>query len=324
MIRSLLACVLLAPLLPPAADGPVGPRGAPLEQDPQRVITWRGCGISKKAFMAHAAEVYEQRTGVRVELSGGGAALGIQAAGEGAADFGGTCRRCLTDGPEGELELVLTQVAWDALAVVVHPSNPVDGLTRDQLVRVLRGEVTNWSELGGEDRPLLVVARKGKSSGVGYMVRVQMLGDPDFDFGKRTLRLESSGPVEKLVEKSAGAIAITGVSSARLRELKLLELDGGAPTAEDIATGTYPYYRPLYLAHAPELDPEQARFRSWILGEEGQAAVAEEGTVTLAQGVALTGTFAHYGDTSLVTNHAELMEAWEAWRREHEAKGVER
>ena len=90
MIRSLLACVLLAPLLPPAADGPVGPRGAPLEQDPQRVITWRGCGISKKAFMAHAAEVYEQRTGVRVELSGGGAALGIQAAGEGAADFGGT------------------------------------------------------------------------------------------------------------------------------------------------------------------------------------------------------------------------------------------
>lgn len=270
--------------------------------------------------MAHAAKVYEAKTGVKVQLLGGGATLGIQAVGEGAADFGGTCRHCIATADDGELPLALTLVAWDALTVIVHPSNPVDELTVGQLRGVLEGKVTNWKELGGEDRPILVVARKGKTSGVGYMLRELILGEADFEFGPRTLRLESSGPVEKLVERSPGAIAISGVSSARLRALKLLRLGGVEPTQEQIAKGKYPYYRPLYIAHAPNLEGPAADFRMWLLGPRGQAAVAEMGTVTLEAGLGLVGSFKAFGDRSRITNLASL-EARLADRRHAEESG---
>jgi len=289
-------------------------------EDDQRVLTWRGCGISKKAFMEHAAQVYQQETGVIVSLSGGGATLGIQAAAEGGADFGGTCRHCLEVEGECEMPLALTLVAWDALAVIAHPSNPVDGITVDQLKRVLTQQVTNWNELGGPDLPIVVVARKGKTSGVGAMLREQILNDSEFEFGPRVLRLQSSGPVEELVESVPGALAVTGISSARRRSVKALALDGAVPDAKQIASGRYPYYRPLYLAHAPELTGEQALFRNWLLGACGQAAVADAGTVNLAAGLRLMGSFRAFGAVEQITNHDALMKRWKVLKAELAAR----
>lgn len=280
-----------------------------LEQG-SRTLTWRGCGISKKAFMTEAAAAYEEETGVEIRLSGGGATLGIQAAGEGGSDFGGTCRHCLVAEREDKLQLALTLVAWDALAVIAHKSNPVDDITVAQLKDVLTQDITNWSELGGPDMPIIVVARKGKTSGVGAMLREQILNDPAFEFGPRALRLQSSGPVEKLVESVAGAIAVTGISSGRKRDVKALKLDGAYPNAANIGSGEYPYSRPLYLAHAPKLEGEAELFRQWLLGPKGQAVVTEAGTVNLEDGLPLMGSFKAFGDRKQITNFEDLMLRW--------------
>jgi phosphate transport system substrate-binding protein len=277
-----------------------------VDDDPH--LVWRGCSVSKIAFMEAAAVAYEKETGVEVQLSGGGATLGIEAAGSGAAELGGTCRACLPTRNECEEGLRLGVVAWDALVVIVHPDNPVENITKDQLSEVLKQNITNWQQLGGSDDNIVVVARRGKISGVGYSTRALILGDTGSDYGKTVVRLNSSGPVEKLIERQPQSIAITGISSAKQRNVKVLSIDGQAPTVENISNGAYPYFRPLYIAFKPELNQEAGRFVEWILGDRGQAIVKAQGAVTLAQGVGLAAKYAHFGDTSLIHNYESLME----------------
>jgi phosphate transport system substrate-binding protein len=269
-------------------------------------LKWRGCGISKAAFMEACAEQYAKETGVEIQLSGGGATLGIEAAGTGGADLGGTCRAPQASLNEERPGLKLAVVAWDALVAVVHPSTEIENITTDQLKQVLQQKITNWKDLGGPDARIFVVARRGKISGVGYSTRLLIMGNPDADYGKTVVRLNSSGPVEKFVEKTPGAIAITGVSSAKRRELKLLKIDGHAPTVKEIASGAYPYYRPLFVAFKSGLDSRTDKFVEWLLSDRGQGIIEEQGTVTLAQGALLANRYEHYGNTSLIVNFEAL------------------
>lgn len=257
--------------------------------------------------MERCAQVYSEETGVRIRLTGGGATLGIEAAGQGGADFGGTCRACLTSRNEDKMPLALTVVAWDALAVVVHPDNPLETITPKQLKGVLQQQITDWSELGGEPGRIITIARKGKTSGVGYMTRKLIFGDAEADYGKHVIRLQSSGPVEELLEETVSGIAVTGISSAKLRKLKVLKVGGVEPTMSNIATGKYPYFRPLYLAHPKQLTAEQQHFLDWLLGAYGQQVVHDQGTVNLSHGYQLALKYMHWGESVTVTNKDSLI-----------------
>src|SRR5688572_26058227 len=101
-------------------------------------LIWRGCGVSKEAFMKACAQAYQKETGIAVQLSGGGATLGIEAVADDGADLGGTCRACLRSLNEDKLPVKLAVVAWDALVAVVHPDNPVSNITHGQLKKVLQ------------------------------------------------------------------------------------------------------------------------------------------------------------------------------------------
>jgi phosphate transport system substrate-binding protein len=118
--------------------------------------------------------------------------------------------------------------------------------------------------------------------------------------------LNSSGPVEKFVEKTPGAIAITGISSAKRREVRLLKIDGRAPTAKRIIAGEYPYYRPLYVAFKPGIDSRTDAFVEWLLDDEGQGIIEAQGTITLAQGALLAARYQHYRNPSLIVNFEAL------------------
>ncbi len=279
----------------------------PLRADQSQVLVWRGCSVAKVAFMERCAAAYEQETGIQVRLSGGGATLGIEAAGSGGADLGGTCRACLKRLNEDLLGVKLAIVAWDALVVVVHPDNPVENITREQLRQVLQQKITNWQALGGRDEKIVVVARREKTAGVDYSMCVMILGDPDFTFGRTAVLLSSTGPVEELVAEQPRAIAVTGVSSAQKRKLKILAIDGYKPTPENIADGTYPYFRPLYLAYKPE-NAKAKQFVDWMISDRGQQIVAAEGTVTLAQGAGLAARYRYYEDVRQITNYATLID----------------
>ncbi len=266
-------------------------------------LNWTGCGITKKAFMAEAAAVYEKQTGKKIALSGGGASLGIRKAASGEAHIGGSCRPCKPDLTDEEQGVRMTHVAWDALVVMVHPNNPVDSLTTAQLRGIFKGEIRNWKEVGGSDEPIVVVARRGKVNGVGYMARKMIFGDEKASFYKRTIRLKSSGPVEKKVEETENAIALSGVSSARKRQVKLLSLDGGEPTKDNIASGSYPLFRPLFLMTKGEPSGDVKDFLDWLLTEDGQQLISEQQTVNLAEGASLFSKFNYWEHTDLIVNY---------------------
>lgn len=96
----------------------------PVIADQQAPLRWVGCGISKKAYMVALAEAYEKKTGVKIDLEGGGATRGIREVAASTADIGGSCRRRIF-GAEAERSVTQVPVAWDALVVIVNKNNPV-------------------------------------------------------------------------------------------------------------------------------------------------------------------------------------------------------
>jgi len=266
-------------------------------------LIWRGCGITKKAFMAEAANAYKKKTGKIIKISGGGATLGIRTAAAGKADIGGSCRPAKPDISDLEKGVYMTLVGWDALVVMVNPENPVDSLTVDQVYRIMTGEIKNWNEVGGTNDPILVVVRTGKMSGVGYMARKMLFDDPRANFYRRAINLQSSGPVEAKVETRKNAIGISGVSSAKRRKVKLVALDGKAPTKENVASGSYPFYRPLFLMTKGKPQGEIKAFLDYILSPQGQKVVSDQGTVNVAEGAVLMKKYKYWEHTDLVLNY---------------------
>jgi phosphate transport system substrate-binding protein len=213
-------------------------------------LNWVGCGISKKSYMNRLAVAYQKQRGTEINVQGGGATKGIRDVASKAADLGGACRYHLPDN-ELEQKTAFEPVAWDALAIIVHKDNPVDNVSMAQVRQIYSGEITNWKQLGGRNTPIRLFARKGNISGVGYSIRSQIFYDVSKVFAATQL-FKSSGPLEKAVETDVDAIAITGVSSARLRHVKILSLDDKQPDYASIKSGNYKLYRPLYITYNPE------------------------------------------------------------------------
>ncbi|GAB4343241.1 MAG: hypothetical protein Kow0089_18870 [Desulfobulbaceae bacterium] len=275
-------------------------------------LRWTGCGITRKAFMIEAARAYLGKTGTVITLSGGGATKGIRDPNKGFADLGGSCRPALTTRfPKEEGDVYMTLVAWDALVPIVNASNPASDLTRAQLRDIFLGRITNWKEVGGDDRPIVVVARAGKISGVGYMTRKILFNDPEVEYTSSAIFLASSGPVEKRVMNDPQAIAITGISSAQkmLREgkpIKVLSLDGLRADVASISSGAYFAFRPLYLMTKGAPTGLRKEFLDWLTSDEGQEVVERAGTVSLRQGKGLKEKFRYWENTDRILNFASL------------------
>lgn len=250
-------------------------------------LSYSGCGITKKAFMEELAKAFQDKTGVTIDISGGGATKGITNASTGTTDLGGGCRHRLA-GPEEE-NAQQVHVAWDALVAIVHPENPVSNLSSEQLRSVLTGNTQTWSAIGGDASVLIsVAARSGKISGVGRMTRELIFGDTAMDYASNAIIYRSSGPLEEAIESSRSMIGVSGVSSARKRKVKMLTIDGVAPTYENIANGSYPYVRPLFIYLGASPTPEAQDFVDFARSPQGQAVIRSQGTVTLADGAALS------------------------------------
>lgn len=254
-----------------------------------KTLHWAGCGITKKAFMKELAEAYERIYGVHFELEGGGATKGIRRVHNREVDIGGSCRNKIP-GVAEERAVRMSPVAWDALVVMVHPDNPVSNITLRQLKEVYEGKITNWKELGGNDAPIDLLVRKSKISGVGKTLRDLIWANPDQKF-KGTEEFPSSGPLEKAVESRPNALGVSGISSARKRDVKLLSLEGKAPTYENIKNGEYLLYRPLYITYMPRNNPklkEIKRFIAFAHSRQGREIIRAQGVVPYLDATGLT------------------------------------
>ena len=258
------------------------------------VIHWAGCGITKKAFMAELAAAYEKKTGIKIDLQGGGATRGIRDTALLKIDMGGTCRMTLPDQDQLEFRTLLHPVAWDALAIIVHKSNPVENLTTEQVKDIYKGKITNWKQVGGENKPIDLYVRKGKISGVGYAIRQYLFQNSSEVFVSDNA-VKSSGPLEKAIENSSNAIGITGISSARKRDVKILAFDGKTPTYENVKSGKYGLYRPLYLVTSPAPSKLVSDFISFAQSAEGKQIIRDNKTVPYTDALNLMGKLLVYG-----------------------------
>jgi phosphate transport system substrate-binding protein len=261
------------------------------------VIHWAGCGITKKAFMGELAKAYTRKTGIKIDLAGGGATRGIRDTVNLKVDMGGSCRMTLPETDRVELHASLHPVAWDALAVITNTTNPVNNLTMDQIKKIYKGRIRNWKQLGGRDAPINLYIRRGTISGVGYAIRQYIFKNSnerfyvaDKDFVKR-----SSGPLEKAVVADPNGVAITGISSARKRKLKIVSIEHYSPTYKNVKSGKYILYRPLYLVTTSSPSREVKQFIAFANSEEGRAIIRKNKTVPYRDAPQLMSKMLIYG-----------------------------
>jgi phosphate transport system substrate-binding protein len=257
-------------------------------------LSWTGCGITKHAFMSEMADAFEKKTGLKIRLSGGGATKGIRSVSAGTTDLGGSCRLwlLLPDGsthPQEE-NARLIHVGWDALVPIANTSNPVKNLTLEDIKKILNGELKSWADMGWEDSgKIILCTREGKESGVGFMARKLIFNDPDYKFKGRSLIFKSTNSLETKIEHSSRSFGLSGVSSAKRREVSILSVDGVYPSKENIASGKYPLYRPLFItASRTKFKPEVEKFIDFVRGSNGQEIISNQGTVNLKEGKTLS------------------------------------
>jgi phosphate transport system substrate-binding protein len=263
-------------------------------------LSYKGCPIIRRAFMIKAAAVYEKKTGVHIDVMGGGTTLGIRSAASGESDVGGSSRPALPDRFAQEKNVRMVLIGWDALVFITYADNPVSSISLEQAKAVLLGKITNWKSLGGSDHKIIPVFRSqgseygGKFSGVEYMTRLMLFNNPEIDFTHQAIFYNDSSEVEAAIVKLPYSFGVTGVSSARKLNVKILKLDSIEPSVANIKNGIYPLYRPLYLMVAPNPKPEVKAFIDWMRSDSGQAVLASQQTVTLKEGKALNAKFRYW------------------------------
>jgi len=177
-------------------------------------------------------------------------------------------------------------VARDAIAVLVNPGNPVDQLTLVQIADIFSGRISNWKEVGGENRPIVRLSRETNSgTHVYFLENVLRYGDSDNEtlFSTDTLLLPSSEGISAEIRQNPNAIGYDGLGYVT-PDLKVLAVaePGMAfilPSVQTVNDGTYPIARDLYMYTAGEPDGALADYLRWILGPEAQALVASLGFV---------------------------------------------
>jgi len=187
-----------------------------------------------------AEEFGKKEPGVHVEVQGGGSTHGLLALRSGIAEIG-ACSRLLHGDDPDEAALTPIAIAQDAIAVVVHPSNPLTGLSRAELRDVFSGRVRNWRELGGPDRPVRVSTREEGSGTLDAFVSQVMGGvriAPD------ALVQESNGAMKEVVKGDPCAIGFMSMGLVGVG-LKALAVDGTPPSPSESERSKYPLVRPF-------------------------------------------------------------------------------
>ncbi len=211
---------------------------------------------------------------ITVNVGAGGSVVGIEAVQDGRTDIGMSSRRLRR---EEILEgMQLHPIALDVLAIIVHPSNPIEGMTKEQLQGIFKGEITNWKEVGGKDMPILPVLREITSGTRGAFDDVALDGqEPTTNANVQITASE----VEAKVASTENAIGYIGFGHIVENEIKVITINGVAPSPETAKDGSYPLLRPLLLLTGPLSRDTAKVFIDFALSPEGQQIVEEDGWV---------------------------------------------
>lgn len=234
-------------------------------------------GTAHIPVMKDAAKlVMEHNRNIRISIAGGGSGVGIKQVGEGLVDIGNSGRKP-TDDEIRKYDLKLFQWAIDGVGVVVNPQNPVTALSRQQLIDVFSGKITNWKILGGTDKPINVYTRDN-SSGTR-----EVFWEKAIDKGEITDKANvvvSNGAMKTAVANDPNGIGYVSVGHMDKSTAPVI-FDGVAPTIDNVKNGAYQIARGLFSNTKGEPTGLVKKFIDFLFSPEGQELVAKNGFINV-------------------------------------------
>lgn len=264
---------------------------APLAAGARTVIQNKGSDTLVNVAQAWAENYRSVAPDVAVAVTGGGSGTGIAAMINGTVDLANASREM----KRKEVELARSRgqnpvehiVGYDALAVFLHPDNPLDSITIAQLAEVYgeEGETESWKQLDAEvpgckGQEIILVSRQNNSGTYAYFRKAVLGARRDYKLGTRDMH--GSKDVVHLVEKTPCAIGFSGLAYAtdHVKTPCVATEDGGACVSPSVTTasdGSYPIARPLFMYTNGEPRGEVRNYLDWILSDEGQCIILEKG-----------------------------------------------
>ena len=231
-----------------------------------------------------AAEVFMNRNpDVDISVQGGGSGVGIASIIDGTCDIADSSRpikgKELKKAKIKGINLKANVIAIDGIAVIVHLSNKVNGISKNKIKDIYTGKISNWAELGGANKKIVVVSRdtaSGTFEAFNKLVLDEEKVRPD------ALMQTSNQAVATVVARTPGAIGYVGLGYLSAK-VKAIAIDGVAPSKEAVRSGKYPLARSLFMYTNEEPEGLVKDFINFILSEEGQKLVEEAGYIGLGK-----------------------------------------
>lgn len=234
------------------------------------------------------SEVFMKKNpSAKITVTGGGSGVGIAAFLDGTTDIAMSSRKMkmsekmkLSDGGKAYKEVT---ISYDALSVIVNPSNGVSQLTREQLEGIFTGKITNWKQVGGSDLKIVCYSRES-SSGTYDFFKEHVMSNKNY--GTSTLMMPATGAIVQSVSQTKGAIGYIGFAymEKTVKDLKISYDKGKTfiePTVANAKNKSYPIVRPLYYYYLTKDEKMVKPLVDFILSPEGQKIVTEVGYISL-------------------------------------------
>ena len=222
--------------------------------------------------------IHAANPGLRITVAGGGSGVGVKKLGEGLVEIGNT-GRAVTDKEKEAHGLISFPFALDGVSIIVHPANPITGLSTEQMKKLYAGEIANWKEVGGPDGAVHLVMRD-ESSGTREVFWEILLGKGPISPAANVAA--SSGAVKVAVGRDPLAIGYTSMGHVD-DTVKTVAIDGQAPTRENALSGTYRVTRKLYMNTKGDPGELTRTFIDYIRGPEGETIVREAGFIPVKE-----------------------------------------
>lgn len=221
----------------------------------------------------------EENPNAKIEVQGVGSSAGIKATDDGSADIGMSSRELKDE--EKDLGIGEHIIAYDGIAVVVHPNNEVSDLTPEEIGQIYRGEITNWNKVGGADEEIEVISREEGSGTRSAFEELMALESDQGSLVKQDATFaDGNGAIVSNVAQKENAIGYISLSYLD-DTVKALTVNGMDPTVENIKSGDYAVSRPFLMLTKGEVSDAAQAYLDYVLSEEGQKIVEENGAISV-------------------------------------------
>ena len=229
---------------------------------------------SMEKVIGSLGEAFQNETGNSFTYNPTGSGSGIQAVQEGRCDIGLSSRDLKEE--EKASGLTGTVLAYDGIAIIVNPENPVEDLSVETIAKIYTGEIKNWSEIGGNDAEIVLI---GREAGSGTRDGFETITDTE-DACQYRQELTSTGDVITTVSQNPDAIGYASVASVK-DSVKALTVDGIAATDETIKDGSYVVQRPFVLVTKTDVELSETAqlFFDYITSADANEIITAAGVV---------------------------------------------